>query len=348
MAAIRRASNLLRFAFQNTRFNYHFFPRWPTVHRRFLSRAASVPIAVRTSPLAGAVSLGLPERSLRAASLSFQEVHAKEPPPADLVPEDVFFISMRLAFCNKVKGIDTVGGVRVPASFCGIIGFRSSHGAVSHVERCLFQKASTHWMDVQVVTKSTEKLFGSKIFLFHAEAAIKTANVKVTQVIKFCCPTLTKMCLSPTRHEFKYNHEEWINSEKPTLDPAISAQIDMLETSDTEIENCKSVRNEMRFAINSLLQDDRILVIPTTVILLQNLVGKSYIRGLSELCIQSTEYCEFIRCCQVTCHLDTMTTVYFSFLLPSMGVIAFCGYSAEYVQVSTRADFGVKVNNCYK
>lgn len=32
-----------------------------------------------------------------------------------------------------MAGIDTVGGVRVPASFCGIIGFRSSHGAVSHM-----------------------------------------------------------------------------------------------------------------------------------------------------------------------------------------------------------------------
>lgn len=57
------------------------------------------------------------------------------------------------------------------------------------------------------------------------------------------------------RYEFKYNHEEWINSVKPTLDPGISAQIyENLETSDTDIENCKSVRNEMRLAINSLLK----------------------------------------------------------------------------------------------
>lgn len=30
-------------------------------------------------------------------------------------------------------GIDTVGGVRVPAGFCGILGFRPSYGAVSHM-----------------------------------------------------------------------------------------------------------------------------------------------------------------------------------------------------------------------
>lgn len=32
-----------------------------------------------------------------------------------------------------MAGIDTVGGVRIPAGFCGILGFRPSHGAVSHV-----------------------------------------------------------------------------------------------------------------------------------------------------------------------------------------------------------------------
>lgn len=32
-----------------------------------------------------------------------------------------------------MAGVDTVGGVRIPAGFCGILGFRPSHGAVSHV-----------------------------------------------------------------------------------------------------------------------------------------------------------------------------------------------------------------------
>ena len=32
-----------------------------------------------------------------------------------------------------MAGIDTVGGVRIPAGFCGILGFRPSLGAVSHM-----------------------------------------------------------------------------------------------------------------------------------------------------------------------------------------------------------------------
>ena len=30
-------------------------------------------------------------------------------------------------------GIDTGGGVRIPAAYCGILGFRPSHGAVSTI-----------------------------------------------------------------------------------------------------------------------------------------------------------------------------------------------------------------------
>lgn len=31
-----------------------------------------------------------------------------------------------------MTGVDTVGGVRIPAGYCGILGFRPSLGAVSH------------------------------------------------------------------------------------------------------------------------------------------------------------------------------------------------------------------------
>lgn len=41
-----------------------------------------------------------------------------------------FFI---LIIWNGVVGTDTTGCVRVPASFCGIIGFRPSHGVVSTI-----------------------------------------------------------------------------------------------------------------------------------------------------------------------------------------------------------------------
>lgn len=35
--------------------------------------------------------------------------------------------------CCVLVGTDTIGCVRIPASFCGIFGFRPSHGAVSSI-----------------------------------------------------------------------------------------------------------------------------------------------------------------------------------------------------------------------
>lgn len=63
------------------------------------------------------------------------------------------------------------------------------------------------------------------------------------------------MTLFSCRHEFKHNHGEWISSVKPVLDPAISAEIyETVETADTDIEHYKSIRDEMRSAIYSLLK----------------------------------------------------------------------------------------------
>ena len=63
------------------------------------------------------------------------------------------------------------------------------------------------------------------------------------------------MSLSCNRYEFRSNHEEWINTEKPILEPDFSAQMnEIMKISEAEIELCKSIREEMRLALNSLLK----------------------------------------------------------------------------------------------
>lgn len=57
------------------------------------------------------------------------------------------------------------------------------------------------------------------------------------------------------RHEFRHNHGAWIDTEKPALDPLIPTHIpNGLEKTDTEVENCKMIQEEMCFAVNSLLK----------------------------------------------------------------------------------------------
>jgi hypothetical protein len=57
------------------------------------------------------------------------------------------------------------------------------------------------------------------------------------------------------RHEFGNKHDEWMSIVKPDLHPAVAAQLhEKFDVSEVEIENSKSVRGEMRAAVNSLLK----------------------------------------------------------------------------------------------
>ncbi|OVA01707.1 Amidase [Macleaya cordata] len=217
-------------------------------------------------------------------------------------------------------GIDTIGGVRVPAAFCGILGFRPSYGALSNmgtipvspsldtvgwfakdpsmlrrVGHVLLQLSYADPRSprniviaddcfqllkipmnrvVQVVIKSSEKLFGKQV-LKHASLG-DYLDSKVPSLNQFhnkskngelktsSLRSLANAMLFLQRHEFKNNHGEWINSTKPVLDPFISGQLQQLgDPMDAKVDSCQLVRNETRSALNNLLKDDGILVIPT-------------------------------------------------------------------------------------
>ncbi|KAF2309109.1 hypothetical protein GH714_000565 [Hevea brasiliensis] len=146
------------------------------------------------------------------------------------------------------------------------------------------------------------------------------------------------MIFAKAEYEFSYNHEEWINVEKPNLD--ISAQInEILEITDTDIGIFKSIRNELRAAIDSLLKDDGILVIPTTAYLPPKLGAKEMlsedyqIRSFSLLSIASLS-----GCCQVTIplgHYDKRP-VSVSFIARHGGSLS-AGYCTDHLCISSRA-----------
>ncbi|KAJ4713537.1 outer envelope protein 64, chloroplastic-like [Melia azedarach] len=253
-------------------------------------------------------------------------------------------------------GIDTVGGVRVPSAFCGILGFRPSYGAVSHMGIIPISTSldTVGWFAkdpsilrrvghvvlqlpfavqrsprqiiiaddcfellkvpvdrvVQVVTKSTEKLFGRQVLkhenlggYFDSKVPSLKGFHKTNGELKdSSIRMLANVVQLLQRHEFKSNHKEWIESVKPTLESAISTEIqEVVEIEETEIENCKSIRNEMRSAINSLLKDDGILVIPTTAHLPPKLGAKEMFSEDYQNCAYSLlSIASLSGCCQVT------------------------------------------------
>lgn len=216
-------------------------------------------------------------------------------------------------------GTDTVGCIRIPASFCGILGFRPSHGIVSlvgvlpnsqsldtvgwfardpstlrHVGHVLLQlnpletrktrrlliaddlfqlSKVPKWKTVDVFEQVTEKLSG-----------YQTANhINLGQYISSNVPSLkgfreelknqnsisnvkalASVMFILQRYEFRTNHEEWFVSVKPRLGPRVSDGV--LAAINTTPENIKilyKIRSEMRTALQALLKDDGILVIPT-------------------------------------------------------------------------------------
>ncbi|XP_039114508.1 LOW QUALITY PROTEIN: translocon at the outer membrane of chloroplasts 64-like [Dioscorea cayenensis subsp. rotundata] len=217
-------------------------------------------------------------------------------------------------------GVDTIGGVRIPAAFCGILGFRPSHESVSSTGIIPVSPSidTTGWFAkdpsivrrvghvllrlpyanmcqprrviiaddcfqlskipanriIRVVTKSTEKLFGRQV-INHIKLADHLASMvpSLKQLLKLNgngdMKTSSLKSLADAMKllhslEFKDKHAEWINCNKTTVGSCISAQLDAsLNANDRHIDHCHSVRNEVRSAMNALLKDDGILVLPS-------------------------------------------------------------------------------------
>ncbi|XP_015069631.1 outer envelope protein 64, chloroplastic [Solanum pennellii] len=229
-------------------------------------------------------------------------------------------VAVAAKFVDFSLGTDAVGGVRVPAAYCGVLGFRPSHGTVSHTgiipvsasldtvgwfarDPSILRRVGHVLLQVpfvaqrnprnvviaddcfqllkspgdrisQAVTKAVEKLFGRQILRHENLEAYLTSKVPSLKLFadrksngerKSSSTNLLAYAMHILRrHEFKQNHLEWINAEKPNLDPFISSQMQgALEIADTNIDSCHAIRNEMRSALNDLLKDDGILVVPT-------------------------------------------------------------------------------------
>ncbi|KAK1287724.1 hypothetical protein QJS10_CPB19g00894 [Acorus calamus] len=127
----------------------------------------------------------------------------------------------------------------------------------------------------QVVTRCTEKLFGRQV-LNHIDIgeyfASKVPSLKQFQdknqngeMRSSSLVSLANAMRLLCRSEFKHNHKDWINSITPVLHPSISLHINSPseEAEDANIEQCQIAKNEARLALNSLLKNDGILVLPT-------------------------------------------------------------------------------------
>ncbi|KAG2250391.1 hypothetical protein Bca52824_080527 [Brassica carinata] len=197
-------------------------------------------------------------------------------------------------------GIDTVGGVRAAAGYCGVLGFRSSQGIVSNagiipvsssldavgwfardpntlrrVGHVILQLPFEAQRNPRQIILADDYLQFSKVLVDRIkQVVIKSAeklfgrqalkHENLEKYLEAKVPSLKEFCRESQWHEFLQNHGDWINTVNPSIDPAVYSQLCKTpELTDEEIENLNAVRNQMRVAIGSLLKDDGILVIPT-------------------------------------------------------------------------------------
>ncbi|KAL5211201.1 hypothetical protein ABZP36_022048 [Zizania latifolia] len=230
-------------------------------------------------------------------------------------------VSVSAQLVDFALGTDTTGDVRIPASFCGILCFKSSHGVVSTLGTIANSQSldTIGWFarDPRVLhcvgdvllpaatgglTQTRQLFFADDCFQLLQVPIQKTVNVvenaiqalpgylppkhinigqyinsHVPSLKDFCEPTmgmqegmsalkaLSTVMLLLQRHEFKTNHEDWVNTVKPKLGLDISTRV--LQAVNFTSDNIKSlyiVRNELRAALKNLLKDTGILVLPTT------------------------------------------------------------------------------------
>lgn len=108
-------------------------PDWARTH----SVATSTAPAVLSVLKAGAVCVGKTVMDEMAYSINGENIHygtPTNPCAADRVPggsSSGSAVAVGAMLADFSLGTDTGGSVRVPASYCGILGFRPSHGVVS-------------------------------------------------------------------------------------------------------------------------------------------------------------------------------------------------------------------------
>ncbi|HEY8260216.1 MAG TPA: amidase [Methylosinus sp.] len=203
-------------------------------------------------------------------------------------------VAVAAGLADFALGTDTAGSCRAPASFCGIFGFRPSHGAVSSngVVPLALSLDTIGWFarDVETLARVGEVLlpadlsegpFARAVGLSEAFAqsdeetiaAAAPAREALAQMFSPGEATLGEDFWSQSLRHFRnlqaYEawgaHGGWIAAEQPRFGPGIAERFAYAaKVTASEKAEADAFRREARARVDEILTSDTLLVVPTT------------------------------------------------------------------------------------